>query len=217
LEVVTVIRTNGERTAAACEWYAKRLFANVQPIRVAPFAEAVRECFRIGIASRADWLVTIDADLLVLDGALNLLRVAKRTTGWQVLGRVRDRLYGGIRRGGVRVYRVATLDRVLPLVRDDAIRPEGDLAGIVPGVEMVETVTALHDYEQWYADLYRKGAAHRIKHPNWNVERWRKSEDRDLRVAYAGWIGSPMPYREKKAFRADEWQTYMLSIRRQPS
>ena len=200
MEVIAVVRTFGERTQDECVRRVRRQVSDVRVIRVEPFADAVRECFRIAIDADARWLVTVDADVLLDAGAIKgLLAQAGKCRGWQVVGRVRDKFAGAVRMAGVRAYRVSVLPSVLPYV-PDAVRPEGTLARLFAGWEPSNAVLGRHDYEQWLRDCYRKGAQHRAKHPQWaaTVELdWKRSPDADFRAAYAGWHGVPFDLPEK--------------------
>lgn len=201
MNFVAVIRSQGERTESVCAKLVKSQFENTHVIHVSPFADAVRECFRIGLESGAEWLVTVDADVLIAaDYREKISEELKGFSGWQVLGHIDDKLFGGTRIGGVRAYRVAAIPALLPAIRDGVLRVESQLCMEHPGWRLSSLVTGRHDYEQYYRDLYRKGAAHRVKHRSWAglVERvWARSDDRDLRAAYAGWHGRPMAFAEK--------------------
>lgn len=201
-EALAVVRTQGERTEALAIARAQAQFGRVEVVRAQPLVAAVAECFRLAIAAGTRWLVTVDADVLVADDCADGLAASAQALlyggGWQALGLCDDKLVGGPRRGGVRLYRVEVLPQRLGQLRD-TVRPEGDLArrfGYLP----TQQVTGQHDYEQWYRDLYRKGAQHRAKHASWArtvVPRWRRSMDPDLRAALAGWDGEPFEMAEK--------------------
>lgn len=199
---IAVIRTQGERTEALCLEIASRQFDAVVVLRRAPFVDAVRECMRVGIRSGREWLVTIDADVLIAPNYWSDMQpiIESADAGvWQILGLMDDKLSGSVRQGGVRARRVSALPWLLDQVRD-SVRPEGDLCVRFPGWLSTDLVTGRHDYEQFYRDLYRKGAAHRRKHAKWSEmveDRWRNSPDRDLQAAYAGWHGAPMKFTEK--------------------
>ena len=177
----------------------------VRVFHVKPFSEAVRACFKAAIAERVQWLVTIDADLLVVDSLSSILQ---RQAGeiqpdqWQALG-LMDCKLGGVRRGGVRLYRVAGLVDKLQAIDDKATRPESELCKLFPQVRQFEEITAFHDYEQWLADLHRKGDAHRFKHSNWRktgiISRWKEQADSDpdFKAALQGWRGKPLTMPEK--------------------
>lgn len=199
---IAVIRTQGERTESLCLDLALDQFDAVAAVSQSPFSEAVRECMRIGIRSGREWLVTIDADVLISPTYwedMQPIIADADSAAWQILGRMDDKLSGSIRQGGVRAWRGSALPRLIDHVRD-TVRPEGDLCARFPGWIEADAVTGRHDYEQFYRDLYRKGAAHRRKHPKWSEmveDRWRNSSDRDLQAAYAGWHGAPLKFTEK--------------------
>ena len=198
MEVLAIVRSTGERTEAECIRRVMTQVEGVDTLRIAPFHEAVRECFRRGIESGAQWLLTVDADVLLHRNAVREL-MAQPVNGWQIVGQVKDKLYGGVKLAGVRLYRVSKLPEVLPYV-SDVLRPEGALTKIFEGWEPSREVVGHHDFDQWYRDYHRKGAQHRVKHPGWEKRvkyEWRRSPDRDLQAAWAGWAGQPMMFQEK--------------------
>lgn len=198
MEVIAVVRTHGERTAGECIRRVREQVAEVRVLDIAPFSDAVRECFRIGRAAK--WLLTVDGDVLLNPGAADrLIAQARKMKGWQVVGVVHDKLADRERMAGVRLYRGSSLQDVLPHVSDTQVRPEGALARLFGGWEMSERVVGLHDHEQWRRDYHRKGAQHRVKHPDWakHVERvWKRGDD-DLKAAYQGWHGLPLTIGER--------------------
>ena len=204
-DAVAVVRTQGERTEQLCARLAFEQFDDVTLINVAPFGEAVRECYRIGIDSGAKWLVTIDADMLIApDYAERMSDIVRDLPDdvWQVLGDTDDKLSMSVRQGGLRLHRVSALPGLIERVQDDAVRPESALCHAVGGWKYVNVVTCRHDYEQWFADLHRKGAQHRRKHKGWAwtvVPCWRESGDPDLVAAWQGWQGVALSCRREKA------------------
>ena len=202
MEVIAAVRACGERTEGECVRRVREDVQAVHVLHVAPFSEAVRECFRLAIASKAKWLLTVDADVLLDRGAVkSLYAQASKIKGWQVVGRVRDRLSDSVRMAGVRMYRVSVLPAVLPYVSEGTPRPEGTLARLFAGWEESQAVCGLHDYHQWLRDYHRKGAQHRAKHPEWtkHAERWRNSSDPELIAAARGWDGLPLDMVERDA------------------
>ena len=202
MEVIAVVRSFGERTQDECVARVARQVKDVRVLRVEPFHEAVRECFRIAIDSGAGWLLTVDADVLLHHGAVaGLLKQARQMKGWQVVGLTSDKLSCRDRMAGVRMYRASVLDAVLPYV-PAVVRPEGTLARLFAGWEKSEGVVGLHDHGQWRADYHRKGAQHRAKHPAWEslAVKWRASSDLDLQAAAQGWDGVPLTIPEKVAY-----------------
>ena len=197
-----VIRSCGERTADKCEALVREQFDCVHVMEnVRPLAEAVRRSFKIAVASGKPWLVVIDADMLVAPDLKARLGYQIDNDGmWQTQAMVDDKLCGDVRPGGPRLIRTSVIPEIV--VDDSAIRPESALFHSRPGAVFVREVWARHDYEQYYRDLHRKGAAHRIKHKSWGqiiVPQWRKSADLDLRAAAAGWDGAPFTWPEKEA------------------
>lgn len=193
-----VLRAAGERTEALAEQLLREQCKAVHVLRVVPFAEAVRECYRIAIESGAPWLLTCDADVLVApDMDDQVGRIAQRMPdgAWQAIGYVDDKLAMCARLGGLRLHRVAALADLVGHIAD-SVRPEADLCRLRPNWQRVRVVLGRHDFDQWYRDLHRKGAAHRRKHLSWGasiVPRWRASKDRDLQAALCGWDGRPLP------------------------
>lgn len=193
-----VLRAAGERTEVLAEQLLREQCGQVHVLRVSPFAEAVRECYRTAIESGAPWLLTCDADVLVApDLANQVQRIATRLPdgAWQAIGYVDDKLAGCARLGGLRLHRVSALADLVERIAD-SVRPEADLCRLRPNWQRVRVVLGRHDFDQWYGDLHRKGAAHRRKHASWGasiVPRWRASKDRDLQAALRGWDGLALP------------------------
>lgn len=206
-----VLRAAGERTAALSERLLREQCETLHVLRVAPFAEAVRRCYRIAMESGAPWLLTCDADVLVAqDMAAQVQRIAQHMPAgaWQAIGYIDDKLSGCARLGGLRLHRVSALADLVDRIAE-SVRPEADLCRLRPNWHRVRIVLGRHDYEQWYRDLHRKGAAHCRKHSSWGasiVPRWRASSDRDLQAALRGWDGLPAPdWPEKEPLEANAW------------
>lgn len=211
MKFVAALRANGERTEDVAHTLlseqAEAAGGNVHVLHVSPFFAAVQECFRIGLESGADWLMVADADVLTAPGAVDRLLALTAQMPPDVMhfqGLIRDKLWMGDRRGGHRMWRAAHLESALAGI-SDSVRVEADMLRRITGSGLrsvkVNFVTGWHDYEQRYADLYRKAAAHRRKHAKWAdtvVPRWKRSGDADLRCAYAGWQGARWVADEKK-------------------
>jgi hypothetical protein len=198
-DTLVCLRACGERTEELAERLLREQFAEVQTLRIRPFAEAVRECFRR--AEGYQWLVTCDADVLIAPNCrAKVENIKGRMEGyWQAIGYVVDKLAGTTRLGGIRIYRASELPQMLPRIKD-SIRPEGDLCAINTAWLRAPEVMGRHDFEQFYADLYRKGKQHAVKHPKWAssiVSKWRRSRDPDIKAALAGWEGRDMTWHEK--------------------
>lgn len=200
-DIVLVQRSAGERTSAVAahllaHQVSESTFFTVEEF---PFETALRRCFEIGIDANAEWLLTVDADVLPsrnLVAEASALAKHYPDSVCMFSGRVHDKFFGAYRRAGIRVYRTAWLPKALDLLpRPGAeLRPEGYIVDslINLGAERRYNawVTGIHDYEQYYRDIVRKSYLHAKKHkeifqllPEWV----RKGvDDTDFRVAVYG-------------------------------
>jgi hypothetical protein len=197
-DYIIVIRSSEERTFEVCRELLERYASPKQVtfVKLSPFKAALEECFRIGINSKKKWLITADADMLVLPGSVDLLvqQAQQMPENYlQLQGKIYDKITGSIRKAGPRIYRIKYLPKVLEysMNSEDNIRPEGSLVTVLGKQGMpsryISAVTALHDFEQYYKDLYRKAYVHAIKHQNLagkliqrSIEN--KEQDKDFQV-----------------------------------
>lgn len=202
-KLIVVIRTAGERTFQVCHDLLARQVDPKHLLTVSerPFEAALRRCCEVGMESGAEWMLTVDADVLVRPGAVEeLLRAARRIPDRcvQMEGLVMDKLRGSRRNAGHRIYRTAHLARVQESLPPDGsqLRPESwtlkQLSRIGFPSWQCEVVFGIHDYEQSYRDLYRKAFVHGRKHEAWvadTLPNWRAAGpvDPDLRVALRGY------------------------------
>ena len=204
LEMVTVvIRSAGERTESVCrQLIIEQGVAedSVFVIREAPFSQAMRVGFEIGLEQGRPWTFCVDADLLLRPRSIE--RMVAHAENYdantcEVQGYILDKFFGGPRTGGVHLYRTALLDRVIAAIPSEGvnIRPEYHTltamkdAGF-PWVKVPELL-GLHDFEQGYADIFRKCFVHAHKHANFTdlfLSIWRTgaSKDLDYRIAMMG-------------------------------
>jgi len=197
--LLVVIRAAGERTFEAC--YALLLQqvppGQIQVVDQRPFEAALRSCYELGISSGAEWMMTVDADVLIRPGAVKDLQGVANALPEQyaaVEGLVHDKLKGRYREAGHHLYRVKYLTKALSAVPEDGeeIRPEfatlQRLSRLGHPFLKCGTVFGIHDYEQFYRDLYRKAFVHGQKHPDWVegvLPRWKREADSDPDVAVA--------------------------------
>jgi hypothetical protein len=200
--LIVVIRTAGERTLAAC----KSLLLDQIPERCVhvvsekPFEATLRKTYEIGIESGDKWLMTLDADVFLRENAVSkLMTEAEVLPGYyfQIEGLVHDKLTGLYRKAGHRMYRTKYLKAALKHIPADNIevRPEYSTLqkmGAIgfPSME-INSVFGVHDYEQYYRDIYRKAFVHANKHLVWLprlVSRWKKlaANDDDFHIALRG-------------------------------
>jgi hypothetical protein len=174
-DIVLVVRSSDERTVKFSTRQRLNQFpgGNIQLVREQPFEVALRKCYEIGHQSRAKWLITLDADIFVLPGALRkLVAIAEEMPDYyfQTQGRIFDKIFGTYRPAGSRVYRVSLLGSAIKNMPEvgSEIRPETAtlkrMGALGHPSRLVGLVTGIHDYEQFYCDLYRKAFVHGQKH-----------------------------------------------------
>lgn len=200
--VTVVIRAAGERTEAICHNLLAQQIAeeNIIVIREAPFAAALAASYRAGIERNRPWTLCIDADVLVRPTAVaDLLHIGEEADEnvFEVQGLVLDKLTGGPRPAGNHLYRTSLLSKALELVplNEEDIRPEYYTLKAMKtlGYPWLQcpVLVGLHDFEQYYRDIFRKCYIHAHKHVKWLqwlLPYWRRVAhiDKDFQVALWG-------------------------------
>lgn len=189
-----VIRSSNERTINFCKEliHEENGQLNIHLITEVPFEAAVRKCYQIGIECNDEWLISIDADILPKQGVLKELNSQLLSMNDNVImfnGVVYDKFLMKYRSGGIKVYRCKYLEEAIKYIPPDGtqIRPEAyTLNQIVKkkGLKKHYTniVTGIHDYEQYYRDIYRTCFVHAVKHPEVLslFNEWKKLSEYDL-------------------------------------
>lgn len=116
---------------------------------------------------------------------------------FEVQGYVYDKFYNGPRQAGNHLYRTSLLKKALTFIPEEGlnIRPEAhvleqmDIHGF-PRAK-INQVLGLHDFEQYYSDIYRKSFIQAYKHLNYAekmVTYWKEMflVDKDFEVALHG-------------------------------
>ncbi len=198
--VFVVIRTVGERTTEACRRIAEGQVAagHVTEISERPASRAVRRGFEVGLEAGLEWTLFLDADVLLRPGGIaDLVREAEAQprSVFCAEGRVADKLLGHYRTAGVLLYRTGLLRQVLreAEITDAALRPDTHVKEqmIARGhsLHYGSTVVGVHDFEQFYVDVFRKALVHTEKHAQdlkqYAARHWQAEAacDPDLRVA----------------------------------
>lgn len=175
LPVTVVLRTAGERTAELAIRIVESQIpsANLVVIREVPFARAVERTFEIAIEREQKWTIGMDADVLLCPDALNILvDAAERETStlFELEACVFDKVFGGPRWCGVHLYNTTYLGRALEIARTrtPSHRPESSIFKVMQHegllVRLIPNVIGVHDFEQSFIDLFRKGCVHAQKH-----------------------------------------------------
>lgn len=200
--VTFVIRSVGERTEGQCRAtiLSQGIPAhNVVTIHEAPFAQAMRVGFEIGIDAGRPWTFCVDADVILREGAIaTMLDFAARQPAnvFEVQGFVLDKLMFSLRMAGNHLFRTSHLDRMIACIPEkDVFRPETEAMRqmVREGLRWrpVPYVAGLHDFGQFNRDIFRKCFTHSQKHLHLLPKivsgmRRRATEDPDFRVALLG-------------------------------
>ncbi|MEM7033807.1 MAG: hypothetical protein AAF629_29960 [Chloroflexota bacterium] len=201
-DVKVVIRAAGERTEALCyDLISKQVpEAHISIIHEIPFSAAVAKTFNLGISHNLPWTLAVDADIMVGPTAIkDLLDLGNNTEPhiFEIQGQILDKLFGGPRPGGGHLYRTQYLPQALEYVSAGGVtkRPESfvirQMADQGHPWFQGNMVFGLHDYEQYYRDIYRKAFVHAHKHKRFMTylaSLWKKmaTDDADYSVALRG-------------------------------
>jgi hypothetical protein len=202
--VAVIVRAAGERTEAHCAARIKQQIAEdrVVVLHESPFSQAVYRAFEIGVEYGLEWTLCIDADVLVGGSAIaDLIQQAEsqptRDQLFAFQGQVWDRLLNRPRTGGLHLYQTRHLATALQTVEfaPDAIRPEAHVKYQMQSrgyhIQKIPLIVGLHDFEQYFKDIYRKTFVHARRHSHmisqpimWRyLSRWHD----DYKIALEGW------------------------------
>lgn len=174
-DATVVVRECGERTADACISLLRALFPNQTIHRVSgrPFSVTLRRSLEKGLQEGRGWLLCIDADVLVLPELADFIAEMSRMPDDVFVGQalVVDKLLPSRRPAGNHLYRTELIPAALPLIPDGyVLRPETEMiqAMRAKGLPFHQSrrIIGLHDFEQYYLDIYSKAFLHSKKHGN---------------------------------------------------
>ncbi len=200
-DFIVIIRSAGERTKDACLHIVRQQLPeeNIFVIEEKPFEAAIRKCYEIGIESGKKWMITIDADILPHKCMIKNLFDQSQIMSDNIImfnGVLYDHLLLKYRKGGIKVYRVKHLRKAIHNIPPDGtqIRPEAFVLKKMTenGLKKKYTniVTGIHDFEQYYADIYRKCFVHTQKNTDFIslLKKWKhlSINHPDYQVALAG-------------------------------
>ena len=173
--VTVIIRSANERSVSLCKHLVLLQgldCKNVDVIEEVPFSEALRKSYLRGIEHDRKWTLCVDADVLLRSNSISILidfaeRQAANTC--EIQGAILDKFFGGARSGGIHLYRSELLKKAVHCIPDATnVRPEFTTLSLMaklgfPWAE-IPYVVGLHDFEQYYSDIYRKCFVHGHKH-----------------------------------------------------
>lgn len=203
-KAIVVIRSVGERTEQLCRELILAqgvVPANVVIVREAPFSAAMRKSFEIGLERDLSWTFCVDADLLLRPKSIEtMLQLAEEQPEnvCEIQGYILDKFFGGPRQGGVHLYRTSLLPKVIDSIPAEGVnvRPEFHTLQAMEALGhpwvSVPYLVGLHDFEQYYQDIFRKCFVQAHKHQYFTdlfLSIWRDGAecDRDYRVALKGY------------------------------
>jgi hypothetical protein len=174
-DVSVIIRTAGERTTELCYHLvcAQVPPENIVVINEYPFRRAAQRSFEIGVELGRPWTLCLDADILLRNNAVQALRawaLAAPSNVVYVQGAILDKIFGGPRRAGPYFHRTSLLPRVLEYMPAEGVslRPDTDAAMRLETLGYCrlqrDVIIAVHEFEQYYRDIYRKAFVHAHKH-----------------------------------------------------
>lgn len=165
-----IIRSAYERTEALCLHLIQQQVPveQVVVIHERPFYYALQRSFEIGVEAGYEWTLCIDADVLVLPEVVQGLIAFAATQppdSFGASGLVLDKFRMGLRRGGLHLYRTKLLPKALTAIRESndiefQLRPETYVKHKMLALgypwRLWDEAVGIHDYEQFYTDIYRK-------------------------------------------------------------
>jgi len=174
-DVSVIIRSVGERTSDLCYELVSMQVPreNIIVIREAPFYKAAQRSFEIGIEQGRPWTLCLDADILLRPNAVQTLRKLALAAGDRALyvqGSILDKIFGKPRRAGPYFHKTSLLSIMLDYMPAEGVslRPDTDaamqLASLGYTHPLHDVIIAVHDFEQYYHDIYRKVFVHSHKH-----------------------------------------------------
>ena len=159
-----IIRSSGERTESACARAAAKQ-GNVHFIREAPFGKSIYESYMLAIELGQKWTPIVDADVLLYPGmiekAIRELESKSNENIFCLDGKTDDKIMLMPRRAGIHIYQTSMLPMALNFIDNDQLKPESHVRREMAdrGYKTYnggDIVFGQHDYEQYYADLWRK-------------------------------------------------------------
>jgi hypothetical protein len=208
-DLVVILRTSGQRTSDASLALLREQVPSDR-IRVVSESEssaAIRRTYELGLEHAAAWTMTLGADALLRAGAVReFVAEANRMPAhyFQIECRAFDKVTGLYRQAGQRIYRTGLLRQALRHIP----RPGTSMRSEYTVLQAMGTaghpsrgvalVAGLHNFEQYYRDIYEASFVHAVKHTplipsivRRCLEHW--GDDDDFRVVLRGLYDGLMP------------------------
>ena len=192
-----IVRACGERTESQCIELCKR-HGTVHVIRATPFGESIKQTYELAYTWTQQWTPVIDADVLLHDNTIKAAIHELNSMNKNIFcldGKTKDKIMMKDRRAGVHIYRTEMLDYAKKYIDNDHIKPESNVRRLMTAEGFTtytgKTIFGLHDYEQYYRDLWRKSVCQTKKLERMIKNRpmtWKilSKQDPDYLVVYEG-------------------------------
>lgn len=177
-DVFICVRTTGERTEKCLLESLKREFplASLEIVSERPFYKALEKAYQLSISSGKEWSIHFDADILLMPGASDNIKRAISSFSEKIFSAqclVADPLLGTLRFAGNKIYKNEYIPLALSNIDNltNTLRPERYVISLMEEkgfsfVDLNSDVIGLHDYQQFYIDIYRKCLVFSFKHLN---------------------------------------------------
>lgn len=174
--LTVIIRSVHERTESACYNLILEQGVSAEHIFIiheTPFSSALHKAYSIGIDQGKKWTMCVDADVLLRPGIISqIVQLADKMPEhvFETQGMILDYLFGGPKEGGIHLYRTLFLSKAVEFIIDakEVIRPESYILHKMKSAgypfQRLHLIVGLHDYDQYYKDIYRKCFIHAYKH-----------------------------------------------------
>lgn len=235
--VSVVVRSANERTLSLCLNRLKQeisittnfIFTDIYVVSADNFPDVLNMSINYGIRTARDWNLIIDADVVVIDGALSELMSWALNLPIEVSvvqPHVQDKILGYNRPAGVHLYRseyLVELSDMIEMFRYDK-RPETSLLLEYERISgryfvNIPILFGYHDFEQSYKDLIRKSFLHGIKHSSISkslLDYWftcyQISRDQDYLVIMHGYLFGLNSHKKSTISSTDEDVTNIYNL-----
>jgi len=188
MKVVGIIRSIGERTEDFSKYLLEKQVDDVKVLKnIKPLKKSLIEYLKIGLDY--DFLVINDADVFIKTNCVNMMLDNIIKNKYSMITASTISKFFNNREGGIRIFNCQYVDKMIRYLEDsDNIRPEASLHIKFKG-KLIKDITSLHEYEQFYKDIYLRFVKHSIKSKS-SIKRvnFSKSDDFDFKVAYNGFF-----------------------------
>ena len=186
MKIVGVIRSIGERTENFSKFLLEKQVDEIKTLKnVKPLKKSLIEYLKIGLDY--DFLVINDADVFIKPNCVNIM--LEKLGNYPLITAATISKFFGKRTGGIRIFNSKYCQEMVDFLENSnsANRPEASVNRTFGG-HVIKDVTSLHEYEQYYKDIYLRFIKHEKKSKPYlkHINNKQNDKDMDLVVAYRG-------------------------------